>query len=74
MRADRKWFERNVGFDPISQPPPAMTFANERAARPTATSEDFQREIIDFASADLAFSAESSASFRRSAFESEALA
>jgi hypothetical protein len=48
MRADRKWFERNIGFDPISQPPPTMTFANERAAKPTATGEDFQREIIDF--------------------------
>jgi hypothetical protein len=48
MRVDRKWFERNVGFDPISQPAPAITFAHERAAKPTATSEDFQREIIDF--------------------------
>jgi len=48
MRADRKWFERNLGFDPISQPPPIATFATKRAPKPTATSADFQREIIDF--------------------------
>jgi len=44
---DRKWVERNVGFDPISTPAPASTFATARAAR-TRAPEDFQREIIDF--------------------------
>jgi hypothetical protein len=48
MRADRKWFERNLGFDPISQPPPMTTFATKRAPKASATSEDYQREIIDF--------------------------
>lgn len=47
MRADRKWVERNLGFDPITTPPPAATFATARAAR-AQTPEDFQREIIDF--------------------------
>src|SRR3954447_9810083 len=49
MRADRKWVERNLGFDPIAVPPPATTFAHRAAAKPmAATPEDFQREIIDF--------------------------
>jgi nucleoside phosphorylase len=47
MRADRKWVERNLGFDPIAKPPPLATFAFKPAAA-AATSEDFQREIIDF--------------------------
>jgi hypothetical protein len=47
MRADRKWVERNLGFDPISTPPPLETFAFKRAAK-AASPEDFQREIIDF--------------------------
>ena len=47
MRADRKWVERNLGFDPIAKPPPLATFAFKPAAK-AATSEDFQREIIDF--------------------------
>jgi hypothetical protein len=47
MRADRKWVERNLGFDPIAKPPPLATFAFKPAAE-AATSEDFQREIIDF--------------------------
>jgi hypothetical protein len=47
MRADRKWVERNLGFDPIAKPPPLATFAFRPAAE-AATSEDFQREIIDF--------------------------
>src|SRR6185295_258721 len=49
MRVDRKWVERNLGFDPIAKPPPATTFAFAKAAKPAAASvEDFQREIIDF--------------------------
>src|SRR5262249_10766 len=48
MQVDRKWVERNLGFDPIATPPPAETFAHARAATPTAAPEDFQREIIDF--------------------------
>ena len=47
MRVDRKWVERNLGFDPIAQPPPLTTFAFARAAA-AATTDDFQREIIDF--------------------------
>src|SRR5713226_5551383 len=47
MQADRKWVERNLGFDPISTPPPATTFAFAPAAK-AETIEDFQREIIDF--------------------------
>jgi hypothetical protein len=47
MRVDRKWVERNLGFDPIATPPLETTFASPRAAK-AATPEDFQREIIDF--------------------------
>jgi len=47
MKVDRKWVERNLGFDPIATPPPLATFAFQPAAT-TAKSEDFQREIIDF--------------------------
>jgi hypothetical protein len=47
MPVDRAWVERNLGFDPIPKPAPASTFAFATAA-PTATAEDFQREIIDF--------------------------
>ena len=54
MPADRKWVEKNLGFDPITTPPPRETFAVKRiadaAVKKTAkvTPEDFQREIIDF--------------------------
>jgi Phosphorylase superfamily len=54
MIADRKWVERNLGFDPISTPPPPGSFAVKRVAKAAVnrtakvTSEDFQREIIDF--------------------------
>ena len=48
MRVDRKWIERNLGFDPITRPPPAEAFAFAAAAKATAEPEDFQREIIDF--------------------------
>ena len=47
MRADRKWVERNLGFDPIATPAPPTTYAFTPAAK-AATVEDFQREIIDF--------------------------
>jgi hypothetical protein len=48
MRADRKWVERNLGFDPIAMPPPEEAFAHRSAAKKSAMPEDFQREIIDF--------------------------
>jgi hypothetical protein len=32
MRVDRKWVERNLGFDPIATPPPDATFASARSA------------------------------------------
>jgi nucleoside phosphorylase len=47
VQADRKWIERNLGFDPVNTPPPASAFAFSRAAR-TSEPEDLQREIIDF--------------------------
>jgi hypothetical protein len=49
LKADRQWVERNLGFDPISNPPPVEAFENSAAATPEkATLDDFQREIIDF--------------------------
>jgi nucleoside phosphorylase len=45
---DRRWVERNLGFDPIARPAPSSTFAFTAAARPSSSVEDFQREIIDF--------------------------
>jgi hypothetical protein len=47
MRADRKWVERNLGFDPIATPAPPTTYAFKPAAK-AAQVEDFEREIIDF--------------------------
>src|SRR5262249_52593045 len=47
MIANRRWVERNLGFDPITRPAPASTFAFAAAAR-TSSAEDIQREIIDF--------------------------
>lgn len=47
MIVDRKWVERNIGFDPIAQPAPASTFAFRLAAS-LPRNEDLQREIIDF--------------------------
>jgi hypothetical protein len=47
MQVDRKWVERNLGFDPITKPPPAKAFAITRAAK-APTLDDIQREIIDF--------------------------
>jgi hypothetical protein len=48
MTADRAWVKRNLGFDPVAEPPPVSTFTVTAAADPRATPEDFQREIIDF--------------------------
>jgi purine-nucleoside phosphorylase len=48
MTVDRAWVERNLGFDPITRPAPAATFAIEEAAKPRSGPEDLQREIIDF--------------------------
>ena len=47
MIADRAWVQRNLGFDPVSTPAPASTFAFTAAVHPSAP-EDLQREIIDF--------------------------
>jgi len=47
MMIDRRWVERNLGFDPITTPPPASTFAFAPAAR-TSSDDDIRREIIDF--------------------------
>jgi Phosphorylase superfamily len=48
MIVDRKWAARNLGFDPKTTPPPASTFSFRPAARAAASTEDLQREIIDF--------------------------
>jgi Phosphorylase superfamily len=48
MAVDRKWVERNLGFDPIEEPAPPRTFAFAPAAAAKASPEDYQREIIDF--------------------------
>ena len=48
MIIDRRWVERNLGFDPIATPAPAATFAFAPAAKPSSTLDDIQREIIDF--------------------------
>jgi Phosphorylase superfamily len=48
MIVNRKWVERNLGFDPNATPAPASTFTFKRAARAAASVEDLQREIIDF--------------------------
>lgn len=64
MIASRAWVQRNLGFDPISTPPPVSTFAFTKAAQPNSAPEDFQREIIDFDSegpAGMAFLAFSTA-------------
>src|SRR5207248_4200906 len=47
MAVDRAWVQRNLGFDPIANPPPANTFTFAKAAT-SSKPEDFQREIIDF--------------------------
>jgi hypothetical protein len=48
MIADRAWIARNLGFNPALTSAPDSTFAFKKAVKPGATSEDFQREIIDF--------------------------
>jgi hypothetical protein len=58
MTVDRAWVARNLGFDPITTPVPASTFAVAGAATKSPSDEDLQREIIDFdsqSSAGLAF-------------------
>jgi hypothetical protein len=47
MIVDRQWAKRNLGFDPISTPPPVSTYAF-RAAAKSSSIEDIQRDIIDF--------------------------
>ena len=47
MIADRRWVERNLGFDPISTPAPASTYAFAPAITSSAD-QDLRREIIDF--------------------------
>src|SRR6185503_14702945 len=47
MIIDRRWMERNLGFDPIARPAPAATFAVPAAAH-SSSIENLQREIIDF--------------------------
>ena len=48
MIIDRRWAQRNLGFDPISTPVPAETFAFSPAAKKSSVAEDLQREMIDF--------------------------
>jgi hypothetical protein len=47
MKVDRKWVQRNLGYDPITEPPPPATVASKRKGASNEP-EDFQREIIDF--------------------------
>ena len=48
MITNRAWVQRNLGFDPVTTPAPAAAFAVPKAALPSSTPEDLQREIIDF--------------------------
>ena len=48
MIANRAWVKRNLGFNPALTTVPESTFAFKKAVQPGATTEDFQREIIDF--------------------------
>jgi hypothetical protein len=48
MVVDRAWVQRNLGFDPVTTPPPATTFAVRAAVGKSAAPEDLQREVIDF--------------------------
>ncbi len=46
MMVDRKWVQRNLGFDPIAEPAPASTFAFAKAT--SLEPVNLQRETIDF--------------------------
>jgi Phosphorylase superfamily len=48
MLTDRAWVLRNLGFDPVTTPAPASTFAVAKAALPSRTPDDLQKEMIDF--------------------------
>ena len=48
MLIDRAWVQRNLGFDPATTTVPASTFEFAKAALPSRTPDDLQREIIDF--------------------------
>ena len=45
MTADRKWVERNLGFDPISTPPPAATFTVKKVRHPRSGPQRSLRKI-----------------------------
>ena len=47
MGADREWFRRNLGYDPVDDPLPVASFAFQAAAS-SDRPEDLEREIIDF--------------------------
>jgi nucleoside phosphorylase len=47
MIVDRKWAQRNFGFDPIAHPAPPSMFSFAPAAKPK-TVDDLRREIIEF--------------------------
>jgi len=47
MIVDRKWMERNVGFDPVTRSAPRNAFA-VRAAAALTNLDDVRREIIEF--------------------------
>ena len=53
MIVDSNWVARNLGFNPRKLPAPASTFSFKAAAH-SKTVGDFQREIIDFDSEDVA--------------------
>jgi len=47
MKVDRKWVQRNLGYDPITEPPPPESVASKTKGVSNEP-EDFEREIIDF--------------------------
>lgn len=47
MTVDGAWFVRNLGYDPVQQPPPNQA-SDSRKAPKLSAQEDLQREIIDF--------------------------
>ena len=48
MIIDRRWIERNLGYDPVTTQLPVAAYSSAKAAHPTRSVEDIQREIIDF--------------------------